>query len=205
LDPPVNRAELGKELSPVGGLVYSKSCEVAQLLRARPVMISPSRFDRFEQSKPGVDIPPEVKTEDGVDPLAPLKKHAAELAEFVQVYLAVQSDSIRNTLRTIGLYAALGLVGGIALIALIAKATTMLLAGAAAGLGELLGDRLWAGELIVAAVVLAVIAITVYLVMNKITNTSRQKAARKYEQRRESERAKFGVDYQQRAKEPVAQ
>jgi hypothetical protein len=168
-------------------------------------MISPSRFEHCEQSKPAVDIPPEVKTEHGIDPLAPLKKHAAELAEFVQLYLSVQSDSIRNTVRTIGLYAALGLVGGILLIALIAKATTMLLAGAAAGLGVLFGDRLWAGELTVAGVVLALIAITVYVMMNKITNTSRQKAARKYEQRRESERAKFGVDYQQRSKEPAGQ
>jgi hypothetical protein len=168
-------------------------------------MISPSRFDRFEPPKPAVDVPPEVKTEHGIDPLAPLKKHAAELTEFVQVYLSIQSDSIRNTVRTIGLYAALALVGGILLIALIAKATTMLLAGAAAGLGELFGNRLWAGELVVSVVVLALVAITAYLVMNKITNTSRQKAARKYEQRREAERARFGVDYQQRAKEPAGE
>jgi hypothetical protein len=164
-------------------------------------MISPSRFDQFGSTDPkDQDVPPEVKTEHGIDPLAPLKKHLAELAEYVRLYLSTQGDSIRSSIRSAGIYAGLGLVAGIAGIALIAKATTMLLAGAAAGLGELFGERLWAGQLVVSAAVLIALATTIYVVMTKLTNTSRQKVLSKYEQRRQAERAQFGHDYRERAK-----
>jgi hypothetical protein len=166
-------------------------------------MISPSRSDRFGSgTQTGPEIPPGVKTEHGIDPLAPLKKHAAELTEYLSCYLSVQSDSIKSSIRSLGIYAALGFVGAIALVAMIAKAMTLVLSGAAAGLGELFGDRLWAGELVTGVAVFLILAITIFIVMRKLTNSSRQKAIDKYEQRRQTERAKFGHDYQQRAARP---
>jgi len=163
-------------------------------------MISPSRFDRYGAAESEGDIPPGVKTDHGIDPLAPLKKHLAELAEYAWLYLSLQGDSVLSSIRTAGINAALGLIAGVVGIALIVKATTMLLAGAAGGLGELLGDRVWAGELIVSGIVLVILAIAVYVVMTKLTNTSRQKVITKYEQRRQAERAQFGHDYRERAK-----
>ena len=165
-------------------------------------MISPSRFEQYGSNPPDDDVPPGVRTEHGIDPLAPLKKHLAELAEYVGCLLSVKSDSVRSSLRSLGMYATVGFLGTIAAVALIAKATTMMLGGIAGGLGELFGQRLWAGQLVTAFSVLVVLAIVIYVVMSKLTNSSRLKAVQKYEQRRHAERAKFGHDYRDRAAQP---
>ena len=133
------------------------------------------------------------------DPLAGLTRSLAELREFAAVYVAARLDRLQVGARQALVWAALGIAGGVVGAAMLIAATVMLLEGLALGLAELLGGRVWAGNLIVATVVLAAAAATIYRVLGRFTAASRQRTIEKYERRRQSERATYGIDVAQRA------
>lgn len=115
----------------------------------------------------------------------------SELKEYAGYYLTAKVDGFRQTLKKIGLYAALGLVGLIVAGAIVATAAGLLVAGLAELLGHLFGDRLWLGNLVVGVLVLAAVGLGVWIMMNKLTGTWRSQTIRKYEQRKQSQRERF--------------
>lgn len=120
--------------------------------------------------------------------------HFAELKEFAAYYVGAKLDAIKVTVRNVGIYAGLGIVGLIAASAVITTAVVLLLTGIAGGLGDLLWDKYWLGALIVGLVVLGGLAGGIVFGMKKLTNTFRKQLVQKYENRQRDQRTNFGED-----------
>jgi hypothetical protein len=107
--------------------------------------------------------------------------HLAELKTHASQYVQVIADKLRLNVQQAVVWGALGLLGSVIGAAALITATVMLKIGAGAGLGELLVDRPWAGNLIVGFVVLLGAGIACWLGIRKLTETSRRKTIDKYE------------------------
>jgi hypothetical protein len=127
-----------------------------------------------------------------------------ELKEYAGLYVSAKADGVKRTVRNIGLYAALGLLGAIAGGAIVATAAGLLVVGLAEALGNLFGGRYWLGDLVTGVVVLGAVAGGAYFMMNKLTGTWRSQTLKKYEQRKQDQRERFGHDVSSRAREAAA-
>jgi hypothetical protein len=140
----------------------------------------------------------------GRSPAESLKEAAnriAELKEFASYYVGAKLDGIKVSVRNIGIYAALGIVGLIAASAVITTAVVLLLGGLAWGIGDLLWDKYWLGALIVGLLVLGGLAGGIIFGMKKLTNTFRKQLVQKYENRQRDQRINFGEDVRGRREE----
>jgi len=123
-----------------------------------------------------------------------------ELKEYLSYLLSAKADKTKATLRNAGLYAALGVVGLITAVAMIAVSVVLLLWGAAAGIGAALGGQMWVGALIIGAFVLACIGAGARLFVARMMRAMRAKTVKKYEQRQSWQRGRFGRDVEEAAK-----
>src|SRR5690349_7602781 len=134
-----------------------------------------------------------------------IRDDLGELKEYAQYYLAAKVDGIKRTARTVGLYAALGILALIAGGAIVATAAGLLVVGFAEVLTRLFGGRAWAGDLAAGIVVLAIIGGAAWYMMKKLTGNWRTLTIQKYEQRKQTQREQFdGHDVTQRAREAAA-
>ena len=134
-----------------------------------------------------------------------IRDDLGELKEYAQYYLAAKVDGVKRTVRTVGLYAALGILGLTAGGAVVATAAGLLIVGFAELLTRLFGGRAWAGDLVAGIVVLGIVAGAAWYMMKKLTGTWRTLTIQKYEQRKQSQREQFdGHDVNQRAREAAA-
>ena len=153
---------------------------------------------RFTASGPVTDDqqPPEA--------LKDIGKRFSELGEYVSYYLGAKLDGIKVSMRNIGIMAGLGVMGAIAGGGFLVTLIVLLLRGIAGAIGALFEpDRFWAGELITSVLFLTVVGIGVMVAMKKLTKSSRERTAKKYAARQQTERAKFGTDVNQRAQDPA--
>ena len=145
-------------------------------------------------------------TDDQAPPeaLRDIKNRLGELGEYVSYFLAAKWDGIKVSMRNIGIYAGLGVIGLMAGGAFVATLMVLLLRGIAGGIGAMFNpDRPWAGELITAVLFLAAMGIGVMIALKKLTQSSRERTAKKYAARQQQERTKFGTDVNQRAQDPA--
>lgn len=124
---------------------------------------------------------------------------ASELREYLSYFLAAKVDGFRLSIRSAGIYAALGVLGFVAVSALIATSVVLLLVGTATGLGWLFGGRLWLGSVVVALLVLGAFGLGGYLALSRLNRNFRTKTVEKYEHRQEWQRGQFGRDVEQTA------
>ena len=118
-----------------------------------------------------------------------------ELKEFASYYVAAKLDSYKITVRNLGIYAALGIVGLIAGSAIITTAAVLLLVGLALAIGKPFDpDQPWVGAIVVGLLVLGGLAFGIISFMKKMTNTSRKRLAEKYENRQRDQRIFHGED-----------
>ena len=118
-----------------------------------------------------------------------------ELKEFASYYLGAKVDGIKVSLRNVGVYAALGIVGLIAISAVVTTAVVLLLVGLALGIGKIFDpDQPWVGGVVVGLLVLGGLAGGIIFGMKWLTNTSRRKLVQKYENRQREQRINFGED-----------
>jgi len=145
--------------------------------------------------------PPE--TDDTHNPAAQafarIKGDLEELKEYGSYYVATKVDGVKRTIRNVGLYAALGVVGLTAGGAIVATAAGLLIVGLAEGLGRLFGDRYWLGDIVAGLIVLGVVGGAAWFMMRKLTGAWRSQTVKKYEQRKQSQRERFGHDLSNRA------
>ena len=129
----------------------------------------------------------------------------AEMKEYAALYLATKIDGVKITLRTLGIFAVLGVVGLIAGSAFITTAAVLLLVGAAWGLGRLFSPSydetkfLWLGALAVGLLIFTTIALGAWLGLKKLGGVFKKSLVQKYEQRQNWERGQFGHNARERA------
>jgi hypothetical protein len=116
----------------------------------------------------------------------------AEFREYLSYFLSAKVDSAKASVRRVFILTGLGVIGLIAGTAVIGTAVALLLVGAAWGLGILLGHQLWLGALLVGAVLLGGMVLGAYLMLRRVTRSSRQTMVQKYEHRQNWERDRFG-------------
>jgi len=135
---------------------------------------------------------------EGPSPAEPFKEaasHIAALKEFASYYVGAKLDGIKVSLRNVGVYAALGILGLIAGSAVITTAVVLLLVGLALGIGKMFDpDQPWVGAVVVGLLVLGGLAGGIVFGMKWLTNTSRKKLVQKYENRQRDQRINFGED-----------
>lgn len=162
-------------------------------------MIAYSKTGDGERQSPDADQARGEPHSAGHDPLAPLRIYLAELQDYAAYYLAARADALKLQARTILTYGVLGLMAGMAAAAGLITAVVLALGGIANGLGQLMGGRIWAGQLITGLGVLIIAAATVVIGLRSVTNSSRRRTMAKYEHWRNQQRAQFGHDVVGRA------
>jgi hypothetical protein len=123
-----------------------------------------------------------------------------ELKDYATFYLTTKVDGIKRTIRNIGLYAALGVVGAIVGGAMLATAAGMIVVAIGQALGLLFGGRIWLGYLVTGILILGAVAGAAWFFMNKLTNSWRSQTIAKYEQLKKSQRERLGHDVSERAR-----
>jgi hypothetical protein len=147
---------------------------------------APKSADRAANAKP--------------DLWSPLLLHVDELREYFYYYLGARADLVRAHARRLVLAALLVLVGAVVAATLAATATVLLLIGLGEGLGRLLGERVWLGNVLTGALVLATAGVGGLWAARWLINNSRLRTIRSYAQRRERQRRQFGRDVSSRAR-----
>jgi hypothetical protein len=139
----------------------------------------------------GAEVPP--------SPLEPLLHNLDELREFVGHYLAVQSDRVRASVRRAVLLAIAAVVAGIVGVVALAKATLLVLDGAAAAAAALWGGRGWAGQLTVGGFVLLLAFVGLWIATRRINFAAFQRSVARYVHRERHQRATVGQGAAERA------
>jgi hypothetical protein len=124
-----------------------------------------------------------------------------ELREYAGYYIAANIDRLRLTGRTALMWSILGLVVGLIAVSIVAAASVLLIVGLATGLGELMGGRIWLGQLVVSATILLAASGGAWFVLRRSLRNYQRTIVQKYELRKEEERTEYGTNVEQRAKE----
>lgn len=123
-----------------------------------------------------------------------------EYKEYASYYMSTKIDGMKASVRNVGIYAGLGIVGLIAFSALITTAVALFLIGAAMGLAHIFDPpKYWLGALIVGLAVLVLIGVGAAIGLSKANAGFRKATVDKYEQRKRWQRGQFGRDVEQAA------
>ena len=133
------------------------------------------------------------------NPFQRLIEDVKALVAYLLHYLTARADLVALRARRIALWTALGLAVFASGLTALVVAVALVLRGTAGAMAALLGGRSWAGELIVGAGVLILMAIVAGAGASAWIGISAAKTREKYERRRQSQRSAFGEDVSQRA------
>jgi hypothetical protein len=123
-----------------------------------------------------------------------------ELREYATYFVSAKTDQIKVRARTSAAMAVYGLLGLMILTMVLGTAVVLLLAGLAGGLAVLLQSGLWLGNTIIGLVVLVVVALGVYLGIQKWHKSAAVQTEEYYEQRQQQQQLAFGHTVAQRAR-----
>ena len=170
-------------------------------------MVSPTQDPTAPSVDPsGGDGHQRQSVTDDQTPQAHLKaaqRRFEELKEYVSYLVTAKLDAAKVSLRNAGIYAALGVVGLLALSALVVTAVVLACYGFAGALGALFGGRAWLGNLVGGILLLGAIGGVAWFGLQKVTGASKERTLKKYAARQQQQRAKFGEDVEQAASNPA--
>ena len=135
------------------------------------------------------------------DVWADLVARWSELREYAAYYIAANIDRLRLTGRAALMWSILGIVVGLIAVSVIVAASAVLVMSLSTGVGQLLGGRIWLGQLVVSATILLSASGGVWLVLRRSLRKYQRELIEKYELRKQQERTEHGTDVEQRAKE----
>jgi hypothetical protein len=130
----------------------------------------------------------------------------AELKEYAAQYIAARADSLKLSVRKGVLFAVLGVLGLFVGGAILVTAASIFVIGIAQLIAHWLGDRAWAGNLIVGALMIGLMVGGAWFMMRRILGAGRKATVERYERRLKQQRVLLaGHDAQQRSREYDAQ
>jgi hypothetical protein len=153
-----------------------------------------NRFDRTAYTDGGPDSKDSATIEGGPEAVRRLQSQLEELGEYARLYVSAKKDA---TLASVRKFALLGLAGVAAFAvfcAMLLTAAVFALLGLAQLIGDALGDRLWAGYLIVGWGMLFLVAAGLAAAVVFLQRRFRTQTVNKYDKRRRIQRARFGHD-----------
>jgi hypothetical protein len=161
---------------------------------------------------PNTDVPPGATgpasrlgpdvDEHPADALRAISSQIAELKEYVTYFISAKVDGIKASVRNVGLYAGLALVGAIVGAGLLVTAAALLLIGLAGAIGAIFDpDLRWLGDLVVGVVVLGGTVGGALWFIKRMKRTSKQQTIHKYQSRQDQQRMQYGHDVSGRARE----
>ena len=150
--------------------------------------------------------PPEPRDEAPADALKDALRAFGEVREYVGYFVAAKLDGIKLTVRRVGTLAVIGVIGLLAGGAVVATAAVLFCVGLAQAVATMFAHdngvpRTWLGNLIVGLVLLLGIGGGAYVLVSRLIGSSKKATVKKYELRRQRQRADFGHDVLQRASE----
>ncbi|HEX4796671.1 MAG TPA: hypothetical protein VH370_22960 [Humisphaera sp.] len=125
--------------------------------------------------------------------------HLGEVREYAAHFVAAKIDSMKASVRRVGLLIAVGILGLVGAAAFLAAAIVLALVGVANAIGAALGGRVWAGQLIVGFGLVIGVGIVMMLGLRMLNNSWRRQTEKKYEARIQQQRRQYGHDARQRA------
>jgi hypothetical protein len=117
---------------------------------------------------------------------------AQELRDSIVLLLAAKIDRLKLSARRALLAAVVGILGLLVAATYLITATVLAIIGISEGLGDLFRDRLWLGHLATGLGLLAILALTLYLGMRRVTRASHERTVQKYATRRDQQAARSG-------------
>lgn len=155
---------------------------------------------------PRVAHPPYPHDEAPADAFKEALRAFGELREYLGYFIAAKLDGFKLTFRRIGVVAAVGVIGLLAGGAVVATAAVLFCVGLAQAVAVMFAHengvpRTWLGNLIVGLLMLLAIGGGAWLLMSRLIGSSKKATVKKYELRRQRERADYGHDVLQRASE----
>src|SRR5688572_16012595 len=150
--------------------------------------------------------PPDPHDEAPADALKDALRAFGEMREYLGYFVAAKLDGIKLSVRRIGTLAVVGVIGLLAGGAIVATAAVLFCVGLAQAVATWLAHdngvpRTWLGNLIVGLVLLLGIGGGAYFLVSRLIGSSKKATVKKYELRRQRQRADFGHDVLQRASE----
>ena len=131
---------------------------------------------------------------------ATIGQRFGEIREYASYYFSTKTDALKSKFTWLAIYAALGIVGAIVGVAILATAGVLFVRGIAHGLGAAFG-RAWLGELVTGLGLLLLLGVGIVVGLKVLSGTFKRKLMEKYEQRHKDQRERFGADVLQRARE----
>lgn len=165
--------------------------------------------DRQAPQTESQSIPSDQRSEDGEarkgfgppHPFDGIFKQVREVVEYANFYVEARKDILRATVRSLIWKAIAGIVAALAGVTVIIVAVVYLLSGIAHGLGRLLGDQLWLGELTTGAAIFLVLIFSGWVVIRSMNRKARERTIGKYERRQQQQRERFGHSATERAQQ----
>jgi hypothetical protein len=130
-----------------------------------------------------------------------LQKQVEELQAYFAHFVSAKVDSVVLSARRLAIWAVLGVVGLIALAALIVTAIVLVLHGVANGLAVLFAGRLWLGQLVAGSGILIMLVLSILIGVRTWQTRWRQQKVQQYDERQFQQRAAFGHSVEDRATE----
>jgi hypothetical protein len=124
-----------------------------------------------------------------------------ELKEYAAHYLSARVDALKLTVRNAVLWIAVGALALLAALSVIVTAIVILCVGLAQAIAAALGGRVWAGNLIVGAVLIGGTVLGVWIGLKRLIAASRSRTMERYERKLRRERVELGHDAQERSSE----
>ena len=148
---------------------------------------------------PAVTDDVEQEASAGSDGPESLTRQLRELTEYLLHYVRAKSDGVKLSVRRAAFLVGLSALGFVAISGLIVAASWCMISGGAEGLAVLLGNRMWAGNMVAGFVVLAGLCFAIGGLTAKRRRITRERTARKYEDRQARQQAEFGHNACERA------
>jgi hypothetical protein len=163
-------------------------------------MMAVNRFDRTSYTEDASGADADDAREGGPEALRRLQAQLEELGEYARFYASAKKDAILASARKLALLGLAGVAAFAVFCTMLITAAVLALLGLAQWIGDALGDRLWAGYLIVGWGLLLLVAAGFAAAVIYLQRRFRTQTLNKYDKRRRNQRARFGHDLGQQAR-----